>query len=574
MFDLPVKTRPRWRDRIRHFSIGSLGKYDNTSTRSYVPMLSDSALTTPSSSPPYLAKPASDDTSSMLTPLEVRKEDYFTPLSYHKSVQLGNITLLPPHPPPQRKLTYGEPDLTDEFGSKAGPLGNRKTRSFSEGNIDSQVCFICEQPLESKLESEKLLSLQCGDCIHEECFSTIVEYNVSQALKLGELTENSSSQHLKMLLFPTCKGRECSGKRIAPVSPIDESLIESITYEAVLTSKLSRAGKYSNSDMQDIASEDFSTSSDFSTKARSFSTSTFDLDPVVPEGRELPPRLEVPYTSATKPSPRYSVPQMAGYSMSSVSRPVSLALSNVTNATVSVRIPEHKGMSLEHLTNTFIKYMLESCETFDLSMLVALGQLRLVDRLLVSTDFGKYSLSNVYLFANYVVLCLTKVPVLLSFADILSIRTPELSVVEVIFKNGLVTSLRLHSETDSIIEKWGIAVSDPNLEIPPDVFTSTLCVNDLIVRAPQVSPILEESRENSPIESKRRSHNPRELMVSSIAEQYVLMNTTSEMLLLPPISPLKIHKVVALAADDSSDSDSDSDSDGELIAHVMGSIKD
>lgn len=249
------------------------------------------------------------------------------------------------------------------------------------------------------------------------------------------------------------------------------------------------------------------------------------------------------------------------------SRPVSLAPSSVTNLTVSVRISEHDRMPLEELKNAFIKHMIEACGTFDLSMLVALGPLRLVDRLLVLLDGLPYTLCKVYLFANFLVVWEVLKPVIFPLAEILEIGTPAFSVVEFTFQNCKVNSVRIHSETDSIIEKWGIAISDPDLIIPLDIFTLTMSVFDIDTDpkpwniGKQVLPILEKSLEDSPMEDVLSP----QLNENSVIAQMVSMEISSELSLLLPISPLKIRK--ALEADDSDDSDSDSDV--ELINQVM-----
>lgn len=249
------------------------------------------------------------------------------------------------------------------------------------------------------------------------------------------------------------------------------------------------------------------------------------------------------------------------------SRPVSLAPSSGTNLTVSVRISEHDRMPLEELKNAFIKHMIEACGTFDLSMLVALGPLRLVDRLLVLLDGLPYTLCKVYLFANFLVVWEMLKPVIFPLAEILEIGTPAFSVVEFTFQNCKVNSVRIHSETDSIIEKWGITISDPGLIIPLDIFTLTMSVFDIDTDpkpwniGKQVLPILEKSLEDSPMEDVLSP----QLNENSVIAQMVSMEISSELSLLLPISPLKIRK--ALAANDSDDSDSDSDV--ELINQVM-----
>lgn len=562
--------RSRWRARIRLLSIGQVGKFDWKHEKPQLPILSNSPLSTPSSSPPHLRRDSTnDDTVSLLTPLEVHNEDYYTPLTNHKSVILGGMMLPPPPPPPRRKLLLGGGSIVEDPAFQTKLFLSRKTRALSEGTIVNQVCFICQELLETKLVLEKLVSLQCGDCVHGECLQAAIDYSVARYLESGELLRTSNSPELRSILFPTCKGHVCTSARLVmPVYPIDEGLIESTVYDAILTLKLAKVNRQERLDeaATETKLEPSNTSSPLNTPLTCQSSSYLQSRYFIKEDQTLRPKSVV---SELQP------PRNHHLEVCYDSRPVSQALSGITTLTVSVRISEHERIPLEQLKNSFIKHMIDSCGIFDLSMLVALGPLRLVDRLLVSLNNCSYALSKVYLFANFLIVWETNLPVMFSLNDILSIGTPELSVVQFLLCDHAVTSVKLHSETASIIEKWGIAISDPGLIVPSDIFTSTLSIFELDNNSipwvksfgKQVSPIAEMSAENSPIENEPVSHGYQDN--ASIGEQSVSLNITAEFALLPPISPLIIRKLAVLAYNYS---DSDSDSDNELISQVMNKV--
>lgn len=586
--DLP---RSKWKARLRLFSIAQSDRKHEKD----MPLLSNSPLSTPASSPPHLQRDLKSD--AFLTPLEVHDDDYFIPLTHQKGVMVGDM-ILPPPPPPQRKLLHGENKVREPFAGSSAAA--RKTRAFSDGALMSMTCFICQEHLEAKLDLEKLISLQCGDCVHEECLQTVVEYNVSRVLADGDYSSLYDIPRLRNLIFPKCRGQCCaSARRSASVCPIDSELVESIVFDSVLALKLAKVNRGETSPPQ-LAKPFYSSHSkpDYSSHTKpdyrshtkpehqsfsqpeyqSFSKqqnrsfpdpdhrSHFSLQQSRPDSKYF-----FKADQTLRPKSIFSDLQLRNISLDFYynSRPVSLAPSSITQATASVRIAEHDRIPLEKLKNTFIKHMLDT-SGIDLSMLVALGPLRLVDQLLVSANGSEYHIWQVYLFANYLVLWQTGLPLLLSLTDTLSITTPEYCVIEIRLSSHPAKVVRLYSEIGSIIEKWGIALSDPAIIIPSEIFTSTLSVLDLDSNAAsghtfgkQISPIAETSVLGSPVDSEPRSDF---LRSSSIAEHLVRLSVSSELSFLPQISPLRIKRNIATTE---GYSDSDSDSDEELISAVM-----
>lgn len=645
--------RSRWRSKIRRFLLGNTRP--DWKDRSLPPLLSNSPLSTPNSA--HLKRDhVSDETLSLLTPLEVHDDDFYIPLTTHKGVYVGNMMLPPPPPPPQRKLLYEADKFgraekvarggTDRFGrtqtegfgkgterlgtdtpprtkSSPGkqasllknpevfyghlhgdhfddfaeqPFAKRKTRAFSDGAVVNQTCFICEELLQTKLVLEKLVLLQCGDCVHGECLRATVDYNLLKLVDEPSI-DLDNPLLLRSVLIPACRGHFCGiHNQLVPACPIDDDLTTATLKDAVLTLKLARANIQLNHNVQlnhnGQINHDGQTNHDGQRNHNSQLDQNSQLNHSgllsrITGGLGSP--IDLTFPEVSRPDSGYFLkddhvlrPKLAlgdaadpNYTMDlgAQSRPVSLAPSSVTNLTVSVRISEHDRMPLEELKNAFIKHMIDACGTFDLSMLVALGPLRLADRLLVSVDGLPYTLSKVYLFANFLVMWENSKPAMYPLGAIVAIGTPALSVVEFTFQNCPVSAVRLHSETDSIIEKWGIVIADPSLVIPSDIFTLTMSVFELVAETnrwssamgKQVSPILEKSLEQSPTDEIV----PSCLNENSVIEQVVQLDVSSQLSLLSPISPLQIRKQLPIAEQDS---DSDSDSDVELINRVMAKI--
>lgn len=476
--------------------------------------------------------------SPFLTPLDVHDDLHFTPLTERKTVLLGDFSL-PPPPPALRKK--GSPHQTS--GPKVRPFAtSHMPRSLSDGAIASETCFICEELLETKLEAEKLVSLCCGDCVHGECLRTYVTCEFELASK-----RDLVGSHLLSVL-PKCQGRSCREKGSTnDMDPVDQNLLTELIADAVLNVKLANV----HLKLKRLAS-----------------------DP-------LPSRPRFPSWDASMSlNPAFDARESRSYSP---------ALSMSTTKTTSVRIGIHADVPAEELKNLFIKRMLDVCRGFDLAQLVALGPLRLVDRLLVSTyDSKSYVDSNVYLFTHYVVIWNsndTDPPTIVlldngytqveTFPSVLKISSSAPNDTQ---------SVWLHSETSSIIEKWGIAISDPLLVFPSDIITSTIPLSEVSQRPTwakmfqkQVSPILELSIESSP--SILVFPSPTiPLSAKILDEGYetelleigLQRSHGSSFCVSRPTTPLNIQRAPPSKYQDS-DSDSDSDSDQEYIGEVMKS---
>lgn len=490
--------------------------------------------------------------SCFLTPLDVRNPDHFTPLTDRELLAIGD-DFLPPPPPPRRKLSYGpEPafSLPAEKPPKVRPFV-AASQLNSNGSVTGQICFICDELLETKLEQELLVQLNCGDCVHSECLVTAAEYGADKATRDQTLSERSSSVKVEATIFPMCRGSACGErKRTRPVVPIDEETIRQIVDDVMLSLKLTatvgssgmakssswshtsrKSGSWSGSAKGSLSS-DVSASlgmTKFTVSAfsdTSVSTATSSLHDIPKTMRNLDSVLSPQPMRTSFFEPTF-VPSLDERPIERESCPTSPAFSNITNATASVRISLHQLVLLEHLRNNFIRHLVQANDAIDFSVLVAVGSLRLVDRLQVSFGQSRFSDAFIYLFVNYLVIWQEGRQV--EFFDLGRLSQIDSSGMGMLLLrfDEIVSLVELCSDMDSIIQKWGIALSDSLLVFPKEIFSSTISISETSVAptpsaesskpssAPlnnsfvaQVSPIWEDEDESSTPKDKSVRSSP------------------------------------------------------------------
>lgn len=525
-----------------------------------------------------------------LTPLDVYDDVYFTPLTDQKDITLGDLTLPPPPPPQRAKWASMDPD-SPLFEHSLGPRspGPRVKPYFATANrqpntTEIDTCFICEELLETTLYLEKLVPLLCGDRVHEECLRTAVNHELEKKLQNRQLCKASSIAEMMNAVFPHCNGPLCSAKHESPMAvPSNNAFLDDLNDDLRLSMKLTRFDEPRTLDPAKINNQ--------AAGRPSFSES---LPELLPQSKPVP---KVPLKIETKPPSRPS----SLFSNTSVK----------TAATASVRVSVHGSIPPEELKLAFIQHMINHAPGFDLSMLVSLGSLRLADQLLVSTDKnGAFELKNVYLFTNYLVVWSANEPpqfVMVPLSQETIINTPIPSVLQVSVSGpGVSFNVRLHSETSSIIEKWGIAISDTLMIFPPNIFSSTIRLPDIAkpieMPVPQkpktrVSPIMESCSEFTP-EIPERSPERGTLNYGGLQVYSDEISPLSR-----PTSPLRLQKnspssdestkvgseieinkhhnasldklaemMKIIDLEPESDSDSDEDLDCELINKVMNSL--
>lgn len=334
----------------------------------------------------------------------------------------------------------------------------------------AEDCFICHESLEIKLDSEKILPLVCGDCVHQECLSISVQHLLERGKKLGLLHDGTPDRIIALAIYPECGGDRCVKSAIGTdrtCHPVDKTIIEEHVKDARLSIKLEKIE---------------------------------DSMPVTPSMNNRPSSIPDGFSSIISTTS----PARSRVSRFSVQSDVS-DISNWPKA-----VPNH-GVPLEKLRNAFIQLMLDKIPQVDLSRLVSLGNLRLVDELLVAdSGAGPFVPMTAYLFTHYLVLIKPDrnqrpdVIPLDSSRTMVHMPTPSVLQITAMSADLQPKSVSLHSKTSSIIEKWGIGVSDTLVCFPAHIFTSTIELSqnrhskpNTLASPKPISPIL-ESKELSP----------------------------------------------------------------------------
>lgn len=602
-----VSTPPKWKLRLR-----SLYKLRS----SLLLLMLLLALPLPEKTAP--STPECD----FLTPLDVYQDEYFTPLTDQKDITLGELTLPPPPPPQRHKWGVLEPESPlFEHSRKPSSPGPRVKPYFATttkrpniaGNVD--ICFICDELLETTLYLEKLVPLLCGDRVHEECLRTVVNHELEKKLHHRRISRASSTAELMHAVFPNCHGTICRTKDERPLAvPLNTAFLDDLNNDLRLSLKLTR---FEASRTLDPAQEEYGTA-----VLSPIFSDNYTMD-FFPEKNKQVPR--VPLRIDTGASNAYNR-ESSAYNRESGTYNTNRAslASNIsigTTATASVRVSIHNLIPPEELKLAFIQHMINHAPGFDLSMLVSLGKLRLVDLLFVSTDRASaFELANVYLFTNYLVIWSANHPpqfLMVPLNETTSINTPIPSVLQLSSSSGQDSfNVRLHSETGSIIEKWGIAISDSLMTFPPNIFSSTLRLPDIVAgtsfpgittpqkQKPKVSPIMESSSEFAPTVPERspergilnfgglqvysddattpaisRPTSPLRLQLKASSDESTKVSSQTDItkeLVDDPVETA-IEKLsgtadIKLVQEEDSDDDSDEDLDCELIDRVMKSL--
>lgn len=489
-----------------------------------------------------------------LTPLDVYCDEYFTPLTNQKDLSLGELTLPPPPPPQRPKWGLEETDSPGYGNRKSIASGPRVKPYFASSNqrqTISETCFICEELLETTLYLEKLVPLSCGDRIHEECLRMATNHQLEQKMKKRKLLRSSSVAEMMHAVYPTCHGELCRAKNETNMAiPVNSAFLDDLNADLRLSMKLAR---FEMCKTPDLAMESRFPSTESPRTVPGFG----DMNEYVqPASESRKASLTVDTSLSNSFDGRSSI--LSNFSVD-------------TTNTASVRVSAHANVPPEELKLAFIQRMIDQAPAFDLSMLVSLGKLRLVDKLYVSTTIqGAFEAANVYLFTNFLVIWTdTNASVVtMPLTQNTAINTPIPSVLQITSSGpDGVFNIRLHSEIGSIIEKWGIAISDKSMVFPSNLFSSTLRLPDAVIShpvktrlpKPKVSPILESSSEFSQPIPERSPQ--RELQALGITQFY----DTSSPLISRPTSPLHLRSKHSTSSESSTNSSTQTDITEELL---------
>lgn len=541
------------------------------------PFLSSSTSLTPSSQP-YLTRHGDD---SFLTALDVHENDdndanYL--LSDHVGLIFGDEVL---PPPPPRKSTSSSFRL--RFNSKSECMEGTDylelKKSSSTGCIRSckEICFICHDTLDSKMDTERILTLECGDRIHSDCMDVNVECALDYAIEVGLLKQKQSIQKLKGLIFPVCEGKRCKDEfKSSVASPIDEEYVSRILTNASLKIKLSAVNPdlgFAELSMEQPPVKTKNLKSQFWALGDGSRESKY----FVKDNATLRTRIDKPNQSFSG-SVSYNAFEM---------RPPSTRASYASASTGLE--PDNEKISLEQLKSYFLQHFVNIHPRVDMVFLMSLGPVRLVDKLNVAIDDASFYSNTVYLFADFIAIINENLhPMLFPLNEGYTLSSPETSVFQFDFKDTKIPSLKLQSDEDAIIEKWGIVVSDKMLIIPAEFFTSTIPTS--LLKYTSFKPSLADMGLNIVGTSvpKKEISPIYEMDLESVTEVYLPVrsstcgsfNLEKEMLKFgllgspfpskssqesDPIYPLRIRKKHFDVTGDTYQSDLDVDSDEELI---------
>ncbi|KAK6460503.1 hypothetical protein DFJ63DRAFT_315174 [Scheffersomyces coipomensis] len=411
------------------------------------------------------------------------------------------------------------------FAPKVKPYITTQMGVNSSPPRKSDRCTICEELMQTRLESERPLTLTCGDLVHEECFQVTLEYEIERLFEKQIINDESTVDEVQHnIYFQYCKGHNCQKKQSKlQLIPQDKSLFNDKVYQVLSIMKAKSPNK-KNNNIKALNS----TLRGSKIQAKDFFDPKIIHSPIPIKANDAPGRYSV-FNSIASPS-----------------RSPSPTISISTINTASITIPAHIHSTPDQLRNYFIRYLLDACPTFSLSNLLKLGPLRLVDKLQVSFSTNpqfNFESKIVYLFENYILLWVENSTSILFATDNLQIdTTPSPSILKIKVKNNqnsVISELSLSSDTSSIIEKWVIAVSDLKFTFPSEIFSSTMSM-------PQ----------------------------KTLDPKIVTTTTTSAAVLSPPVQLESFHNTNAFdvdadVEDEGSDDDSDIDSDDEIIKNAL-----
>ncbi|KAK6200923.1 uncharacterized protein RJT21DRAFT_132771 [Scheffersomyces amazonensis] len=449
-----------------------------------IPMEDTSPRTTPISTPAIhththththiktnsaTSSPASSVTSVITSPFETPQ-----PSSFSTSHNNHSYSHTPPTDP-EFSGKNGEnstPKSKAFFAPKVKPyIISQQTSNNSSISRGNEVCTICEESIQSRLEFEKTLTLSCGDMIHEECFQVTLECEVERLMSKNILNSNSTVTDVEHnIMFQYCKGPNCMKKGTKKQIILQDKQLYHHNIHKCLTNYRSKHVKIQSPNVKALSS----TLRGSKIQAKDFSNPNAIHSPIPIRAKDAPGRYSIFNTISSPPksfATQVYPPQPQPLSRSPSPNP------SIATIDTSIAIQNHKSVQLDDLRNHFIKYLLESYPNFNLSSLITFGSLRLVDKLRVAIDppsssnVNNFQVKTVYLFQNVILIWSQNSPSLYFTLDNIHIQTPQPSILKISLKDS---EIYLSSDIGAIIEKWVIGMSDLKFSFPPEILTSTI----------------------------------------------------------------------------------------------------
>ncbi|EMG47456.1 putative MAP-kinase scaffold protein [Candida maltosa Xu316] len=406
--------------------------------------------------------------------------------------------------PRPEKIPNRDPFEQMEFGlnmSFANILNNNKEGlPITENKIDEskEVCFICQESLSTLFQSERILKLHCGDSVHCECFKA---YFRDEITKAQELYSNGPT----ITFTKNCKGDQCKNSKSV--------ILEVGNWNLISTRKLSLIPKRP-------APHPKTNSINFTALK---STLNETKTPIINRNARTNNRTSVELTRSPSPNP------------------------TVSTSTTDPDIRHVNTAEADIIRNELIKFLLDNCPRINLSKLLHLGSLRLADELSVCIEpMENFQTRFVYLFENYMTVWSKNTEDLPVFIPMNEIQISSRGSILQIYQKGTEKprSTLLQSPSSSIVEKWVVAVSEPKLQLPPDVITSTI-TTDYTKRRSILSSIS--------VKSSTNQHTTNGNSITESSSEYD-SETDNE---------------IEIENQSDNESDSDVDSDAELIQKAL-----
>lgn len=374
------------------------------------------------------------------------------------------------------------------------PFGYSDARASPKKSFLNCVCTVCDEPIFTRSHGERIIELECGHITHQECLLVSLEASRDDS---GEILD----------VFPSCTkcGQEC--KSDVKCLPKNHDLKDKLISEFLINKNLGSAGRRRTSTQAHPGLPSFLSSPAVTTAkhdvqqrlapAMTWSTRSAFQVPLVKdrEMRRKPSRAISRSHSISK-----------GSSWTASSSIVSSAndLTSIISADASVLERSQKGTmersQLPILRSFFMEVLLANFEHSIMNWEVdsTYGLLRLVDKLLVSSDGSAYSGCLCYLFEkalivanisdeNFDNLINTKLTDLKFFTPIseIKIEAVESSVFKCTIPSDvsyqeLFLTEKLNTDTSQIIQKWISGLLNHDIIFDENNFTSTLPIPPII----------------------------------------------------------------------------------------------
>lgn len=366
-------------------------------------------------------------------------------------------------------------------------------------------CQICDDSFQIELMNDKPLPLKCGDFVHKECYTVIINHEIQKHDRSVGLTVEIILNNDFIDLFSECKGSICQQTKISGrLVLLDDNLFKSLVEKALLDQDVepervnsvnllpleSRSIKLNKSDssLDSLKDNNNYSKSKLINNNFDFKSNQLDLDETSKDYYNDDDNNDSEqYNSYNEEIESLYNGNKNASSNSILTRNNSFYTQTSSNSVLDpvkcIHISSiYKNIELQLLKEKFLNYLLNNCINFNRDDLLNVGFLRLADLLTVKlkindNDMKKFEKKIVYFFEKCLVIWSIKHlnPIFFYLNSIL-IETPSPSVLSITQKNSNSVSqyIWLKSKDKSVLEKWVIAASNIHFKFPPKMFTSTI----------------------------------------------------------------------------------------------------